>query len=99
MIKVEKGDKMKRKYDCPKVKPGDWVYFLEDYGYETKYSYKVVKADRISIGGSYMITVEVDKDKKDSFVGGWTNSCIGSGRYWNVVSWTKVNHCSLMEIE
>lgn len=99
MIKVRNGIKIKRKYDCPKVKPGDWVYFLEDYCYETKYSYKVVKTDRISINGSCMITVEVDIDKKDSFVGGWTNSIIGNGRYWNVVSWTKTNYCPLMEIE
>lgn len=90
---------MKRKYDCSKVKPGDWVYFLEDLKYETKYSYKVVMVDKISIDGNCMITVEVDKNKKDDFVGGWTSSCIGNGRYWNVVSWTKVNHCPLMEIE
>ena len=84
---------MKRKYDCLKVKIGDWVYFLEDGRYETKYLYKVVD---IRPRG---ITVEVNKNKKHVFVGGWINSCIGNGRYWNVVSWC-LDHCyNILEIE
>lgn len=76
---------MKRIYDNPKVKAGDWVYFLEDDKYETEFKYKVVLIKSIS-----MITVEVDCKKKDRFVGGWEAIDIGKGRYWNVVNWCKV---------
>ena len=87
---------MKRKYNNQKVKPGDWVYFLyhlDNHEYETKYSYKV------AVCGAHMITVEVNDNKKDSFVGGWPSRSIGNGRYWNVRCWTKINHCPLLEIE
>jgi len=82
---------MKRKYDCPKVRIGDWVYFLETGKYETKYSYKVVK-----MHPNHMITVEVG-NKKDDFVGGWRSKVIGNGNYWNVDAWC-FGHCGL-EIE
>lgn len=75
---------MKRKYGNPKVKVGDWVYFLEDEKYETRFKYKVVLVK--SVG---MITVEVNHNKKDSFVGGWQCIDIGEGIYWNVISWCK----------
>jgi len=91
---------MKRKYDCPEVRIGDWVYFCNALRIcETKYSYKVVKTDGISISGEHMITVEVG-NKKDDFVGGWRNRLIGNGNYWNVVLWTKAKKDYLsMEIE
>lgn len=85
---------MKRKYDCPKVKIGDWVYFLEEGRWETEYLYKVVM---IRSGGR--ITVEVNKNKKDDFVGGWTNSCIGNGKYWNVDSWCLDHYYNTLELE
>ena len=86
---------MKREYNNQKVKPGDWVYFLEYGKYETKYSYKVVK-----INTPDLITVEVNKNKKDNFVGGWSSSLIGDGKYWNVECWCINKHCcNELEIE
>jgi hypothetical protein len=86
---------MKRKYDCPKVKIGDWVYICY-CGDESKYSYKVVKIG-VSVYGGDMITVEVG-NKKDSFIGGWGCESIGKGQYWNVTQWKK-KHSSIIEIE
>ena len=87
---------MKRKYDNPKVKIGDWVYFY-CFCNETKYPYKVVRTDKISFSGSSMITVEVG-NKKDDFVAGWPDKNIGDGKYWNAAFWTKIKGSS-MEIE
>lgn len=97
---IKAGNKMKRKYDCSKVRIGDWVYFCNaSRSCETKYSYKVVKTDAISLCGEHMITVEIG-NKKDDFVVGWPDSHIGNARYWNVVFWTKTKKdYLLMEIE
>jgi hypothetical protein len=88
---------MKRKYDCPKVRIGDWVYACIGGCLETKYSYKVVRIDLVSFSGNRMITVEVG-NKKDSFIEGWRNKSIGNGQYWNVTRWMKAKGLS-MEIE
>lgn len=87
---------MKRKYDCENVKIGDWVYFYYN-GYESKYSYKVV---RTGVNGyrENIITVEIDINKKDDFIEGWKNRAIGNGRYWNVNMWKK-KYSSIIEIE
>jgi len=86
---------MKRKYDNPKVKVGDWVYFLSNCRDETKYSYKVVRVERPDL-----IIVEVNENKKDAFVLGWKERTIGDGHYWNVTTWYLGHrHCYNMEIE
>ena len=64
---------MKRKYDCPKVRIGDWVYFYYN-GHESKYPYKVVKVDTSDCGEN-IITIEINK--KDDFIEGWESKTIG----------------------
>jgi len=85
---------MKRKYDCPKVKIGDWVYFYYN-GHESKYSYKVVKTGASGYREN-IITVEINK--KDDFIEGWKSKEIGSGRYWNINMWKK-KYSPIIEIE
>lgn len=86
---------MKRKYDNPKVKAGDWVYIKDrDYNYESVCKYKVI--------GFYKrkIIVEVKNNKEDSFlISGWSTDDrlytkeqynLPSGiKAWNVFLWKK----------
>jgi len=78
---------MKRKYDNPKnIKVGEYVYW-SDGQHDTEFPYKVVAIEK---SVSY-ITVELDEDKVDDFIAyhGWYSTIIGSGRYWNVILWTR----------
>lgn len=55
---------MKRKYDCPKVKVGDWVYIRDwHYEYDCVCKYKV-----LAVCDEGKIIVEVKNNEKDSNV-------------------------------
>lgn len=57
---------MKRKYDCPKVKVGDLVYFYDDFiNYETKHTYRVIVATDNDV------LVEVRNNNGDDNIKGW----------------------------
>lgn len=86
---------MKRKYDNPKVKIGDWVYFYDAFeNYETKCKYKV-----IGIKSNDGIIVEVKNNIEDKLtIPGWmTNKRSERELYnlplniraWNVDFWRK----------
>ena len=53
---------MKRKYDNPKVKVGDWVYFLEDEKYVGEF-----KNDKLEGEGVYYL------DEDLQYEGKWEN--------------------------
>jgi len=79
---------MKRKYDCPKVRIGDWVYIREKYcGYDSIYKYKVLALREAGKG----IVVEVKDNKEDKcFIVGWlTDNELDTKRKYDLPSGTK----------
>lgn len=80
---------MKRKYNNPPVKVGEFVYWSDGYE-ESKFAHKVIKKTEI------YITIEMDRfDISD----GWPNPELGNSRYWNVILWTKAKKDYRMSLE
>jgi hypothetical protein len=82
---------MKRKYDCPKVKIGDWVY-ISEYDYYSVCRYKV-----FAICNEEKIIVEVkDNGEDSSIILGWpTDAKYSIKKEYNLPSGIKAWFVSL----
>lgn len=86
---------MRRKYDCPKVKVGDWVYIRDwHFEYDGVCKYKVLA---VCEGGRIIVEIK-DNMEDQPFIRGWsTDSKSVVKMYYNLPSGIKAWFVSFWE--